>query len=212
MRAMAMVSNDHSGERVDGRRLRYRDLRGEILDAVMAHLLEHGISGMSFRTLAVAAGVSHITLRHHFGTKDELLVEIFGVIGARVQIPDHFGADDVESLVRKMWQRWTEPQSDRRSRLVFEAYAHAVRSPDEYRAFLDRVVTGWIEIIRYHALLAGCPSDEADTFATLLLAQLRGLQFDFLATGDRVRIGTALESVIDGIHHQRAQWARVASR
>ncbi|CAM4278778.1 transcriptional regulator BetI [Mycobacterium basiliense] len=207
-----MASNERRGQRVDGRRLRYQNRRGEILDAVMAHLLDHGINGMSFRTLAAAVGVSHVTLRHHFGTKDELLVEIFGAIGSRAQIPDHLAADDVEALVRQMWQRWTEPQTDRRARLVFEAYGQAVRNPEEYRAFLDRIVSGWVEVIRHHAVEAGCPSDEAGTFATLLLAQMRGLQFDLLATGDSARIGTAIESVIDGIRLHRTRWAKAVNR
>ena len=207
-----MMSNDGSGQRVDGRRLRYQNRRGEILDAVMAHVLEHGINGVSFRTLGAAVGVSHVTLRHHFGTKDELLVEIFGAIGARTQIPDQPGADDLEALIWQMWQRWTEPETDRRSRLLFEAYGQAVRNPDQYRAFLDRIVGGWVELIRRRALQAGCPSDEAGNFATLLLAQVRGLQFDFLATDDRARISAAFETVVDGILRQRARWAKVPNR
>ena len=143
-----MMSNDGSGQRVDGRRLRYQNRRGEILDAIMAHVVEHGINGMSFRTLAAAVGVSHVTLRHHFGTKDELLVEILSAIGKRISIPDHLSADDVEALVQELWRRWTAPETDRRSRLLFEAYGLAVRNPDQYRTFLDRIVSGWIEIGR----------------------------------------------------------------
>ena len=210
------MTNDGNGQRVDGRRLRYQNRRGEIFDAIMAHVLENGISGISFRTLAAAVGVSHVTLRHHFGTKDQLLVEIFGAIGTRLPIPDHFGADegadDVEALVRTLWRRWTEPEGDRRSRLLFEAYGQAVRNPDEHRAFLDRIVTNWIANIRRHALQAGCPDDEAGDFATLLLAHLRGLQFDLLATGERARISSALESVIDDIKHQRARWVKARNR
>jgi AcrR family transcriptional regulator len=175
-------------------------------------VVEHGINGMSFRTLAAAVGVSHVTLRHHFGTKDELLVEILGAIGKRIQIPDQPGADDVEALVHELWRRWTAPETDRRSRLLFEAYGLAVRNPDQYRTFLDRIVTEWIEIIRRRALQAGCPSGDADDFATLLLAQLRGLHLDLLATDDRARISSALESVVDGIRRQRARWDKTPNR
>lgn len=207
-----MMSDDSGSQHVDGRSLRYQNRRGEILDAVMAHVLEHGISGLSFRTLAAAVGVSHVTLRHHFGTKDQLLVEIFGAIGTRLPISDHVGVDDVETLVRTLWRRWTSPEGQRRSQLLFEAYGQAVRSPADHRAFLDRVVTNWVALIRHSAELAGCPSNEAGTFATLLLAQLRGLQFDFLATDDPARISSALESVIDGVRHHTDRWANAANR
>ncbi|WP_372442035.1 TetR/AcrR family transcriptional regulator [Nocardioides limicola] len=43
---------------------------------------------MSYRTLAAAVGVSHVTLRHHFGAKEELLAEVFDLIRAREPIPD----------------------------------------------------------------------------------------------------------------------------
>ncbi|QUR68146.1 TetR/AcrR family transcriptional regulator [Mycobacterium spongiae] len=207
-----MNSSNGDSQRVDGRRLRYQNRRAEILDAAMAHLLENGINGMSFRALAAAVGVSHVTLRHHFGTKDELLGEIFGAIGSRLAVPDHFDADDIESIVQKLLLRSTQPETDRRTRLVFEVYGQAVQDPVEYRAFLDRMVTGWIEIIRDHALKAGCPHHEADNFATLLFAQIRGLQFDLLATGDNERIAAAFNTVIDGLRFQHARWAGAAQQ
>ncbi|AGC60228.1 MULTISPECIES: TetR/AcrR family transcriptional regulator [Mycobacterium] len=197
-----MISTSGTERRADGRQLRYQHRRGEIFDAVMAHVLEHGITGLSFRTLAAAVGVSHVTLRHHFGTKDQLLVEILGAIGTRIVIPEQLGADDVEAL----WRRWNEPGAQRRSQLLFEAYAQAVRHPDEYRGFLDRIVTDWIETIRQHAVQAGCPSEEAENFATLLIAQLRGLQFDLLASNDRARVAAALGTVVDGVRAKRAEW------
>nr|WP_246540754.1 TetR/AcrR family transcriptional regulator [Mycobacterium spongiae] len=206
------MSDNGDAPRVDGRRLRYQNRRGEILTAVMAHVLEHGINQLSFRKLAAAVGVSHVTLRHHFGTKDDLLVEILGSIGSRTPIPENLGDADIEAVIQGLWQRWMQPATDQRSRLLFEAYGLAVRNPDEYRAFLDRVTTGWINMLRHHALRAGCPSDEVDDFATLLLAQVRGLQFDLLATDDRARLGSAIDSVIDGIRQQRARWAELANR
>ncbi len=200
------MSDTGNGERMDGRRLRYQHRRGEILDAVIAHVLDHGVGAMSFRTLAAAVGVSHVTLRHHFGTKDELLVEIFDEIGKRQPIPDQLGADDIEELVRNLWNLWTQPEGARQFRLLFEAYGQALRNPGEHRALLDNIVTRWIDVIRRVALQAGCPRSDADDFATVLLAQLRGLQLDLLATDDQARVNSALDSVIDGIRVARTGW------
>lgn len=202
------MSNTGKGERVDGRRLRYQHRRAEILDAVIEHVLDHGIGAMSFRTLAAGVGVSHVTLRHHFGTKDELLVEIFDEIGKRQPIPDQLGADDIEVLVRKLWSIWTQPQGARQFRLLFEAYGQALRNPEEHRALLNNIVTRWIDVIRHLVLQAGCPPSDADDFATVLVAQLRGLQLDLLATDDHVRVNSALDSVINNIRDLRARWNR----
>lgn len=201
------MSNTGDGDRVDGRRLRYQHRRGEILDAVMAHVLDHGIGTMSFRTLAAAVGVSHVTLRHHFGTKDELLIEIFDEIGKRQPIPDHLQAQDIEALVRELWSLWAQPQGARQFRLLFEAYGQALRNPDEHRTLLNHIVTRWIDLIRRLALEAGCPPSEAEDFATLLVAQLRGLQLDLLATDDHSRVNSALENVLDNIRDQSTKWS-----
>ncbi|MCH9640254.1 MAG: TetR/AcrR family transcriptional regulator [Actinomycetia bacterium] len=200
------MTNTGDGERVDGRRLRYQNRRGEILDAVIAHVLDHGIGTMSFRTLAAAVGVSHVTLHHHFGTKDELLVEIFDEIGKRQPIPDQLSNDDIEVLVRQLWHLWTQPEGARQFRLLFEAYGQALRNPEEHRALLNNIVTRWIEVIRRLALQAGCPRCDADDFATVLVAQLRGLQLDLLATDDHDRVNSALDNVIDDIRDQRTRW------
>ena len=194
---------------VDGRRLRYQHRRAEILDAVLAHVADHGMIGMSFRTLARAVGVSHVTLRHHFGTKDQLVLEILTSLTTRREpIPDDIGFDDVVALIQELWQRMSAPENDSRTRLLYEAYAQAVRNPDEYRTFLDRITTRWIDSIARHALRTGCPSGEARDFATLALAQLRGLQFEHLVTDDHSRIGSAFQSFLSDIRRQQAQWAQ----
>ncbi|WP_219996456.1 TetR/AcrR family transcriptional regulator [Nocardioides humi] len=72
---------------MDGRALRYRHRRAEILAAVLDYLLENGVHGLSFRKLGTAVGVSHVTMRHHFGTKDELLLEVMELIRTREPVP-----------------------------------------------------------------------------------------------------------------------------
>lgn len=52
----------------------YEEARARLLGAVRARLTEPGGAQASFRDLAAAAGVSVPTLRHYFGTREELLV------------------------------------------------------------------------------------------------------------------------------------------
>lgn len=50
--------------------------RQAMLRAMAAHVLEHGLSGVSLRPLAKAAGTSSRMLIYHFGNKEALVVEL----------------------------------------------------------------------------------------------------------------------------------------
>lgn len=193
--------------KADGRSRRYEHRRPEILDAVLEHLLEHGAADLSYRTLAAAVGVSHVTLRHHFGAKEELMAEVFDLIRVRQPIPEGLssGADGV-ALIEQLWERWTNEEGLRYFRLLFEIYGQALREPDRFRRLLDGVVKDWVDLIGLLATDAGCPPDQAPAFATFLLAQLRGLQLDLLATGDHARVGKAHSSLISWVEAQRITW------
>ncbi len=56
----------------DGRRLRGRQTREEILEAAEAEFAANGFAGTSVRDLAKACGVSQALLYHHFETKEGL--------------------------------------------------------------------------------------------------------------------------------------------
>ncbi|WP_431278388.1 TetR/AcrR family transcriptional regulator [Leifsonia poae] len=55
---------------------RGRARREEILDAAAALFAEQGFGGVSLREIAARAGISHPGLLRHFGSKDELLVDL----------------------------------------------------------------------------------------------------------------------------------------
>ncbi len=84
-------------------------------------------------------------------------------------------------------------------RSLFEdaAYAHAVAASIERR--LDRIAGVIVSL--------GCPEGEAKLFATSLLALLRGLSLDLLATGDVERADASFEIVLAGIMLRAAVWA-----
>lgn len=195
-------------QRVDGRTLRYQHRREELLAAVMAYVLEHGVTDLSFRPLAQAVGVSHVTLRHHFGSKEELVGEIFGAIRHRESPPPGpVDGGDAEAVIRAMWSRWITPSGERTFRLLFQALGQALMHPDRYPRLLSSVVTDWIDIIARLAVESGCPSEDAPRFATLLLAQLRGLQLDLLVTGDHDRVNAALDTALTDLRHRIDSWS-----
>ena len=57
--------------------------RESLLPRLAAHVLEHGIAGLSLRPLAAAAGTSDRMLLYHFGTKQRLVIELLDHMAAR---------------------------------------------------------------------------------------------------------------------------------
>lgn len=60
--------------------------RENLLPLLAAHVLEHGLAGLSLRPLAKAAGTSDRMLLYHFGTKDRLVAELLEYIAAGFQV------------------------------------------------------------------------------------------------------------------------------
>lgn len=196
-----------SVDRPDGRTLRYQHRRTEILDALLEYLLDQGLDGLSFRKLAAAVGISHVTLRHHFGSKDELLLEVFDLIRAREPVPDELPEDQSSGdILRGLWAWWTAPENLRYLRLMFEAYGVALHQPTTFQGFLKSTIPHWLEDAQRLALAAGCPAEEVDAQATLLVAQVRGLLLDLLTTGEEARVADAVELLIASIQIQEQFW------
>ena len=202
---MSRPERENSHRLKDGRALRYQNRRAELLDAVVNHLLHNGLNGMSLRSVATAVGVSHVTLLHHFGTREELLVEVSAWIRKREAIPDQLAGDEAEQLIRDLWKRWSKPEGQRVFRLLFEIYGHVLAQPEGHQPLVDGIVSDWIAVIAQLLAVLGLPPSEAERLATRVLAQLRGLQMDLLITGDRDRVNAAFEESI-------AQWADELAR
>lgn len=175
------------------------DRRAELLDAVVAYLAEHGLGDLSLRPIAKALDVSLSGLVHHFGTKEQLLVDALR------------RAADIQSEVRNRWlartpgmsqadqlRRWWKWINASRSnaalvRLGIEAAAlDATRSglPGPVRA---EQIGLWRHNIEEQLVAEGLPRDAAVVEASLTKAMFTGLVIDLLASGDRRRLTNALE-------------------
>lgn len=176
-----------TGRPVDHRR------RAELLDAVVDHTLEHGFADMSWRPVAASVGVATTSLVHRFGTKEQMLVAVMGRL--RERIVEATGAatgpqPDLATAARAVWERSSDPALARELRLFFAVYGRALEAPEPFHGFLERVVTDWM------AALVAAQGPDADpvaarTAATLVIATIRGLLLDLLATGDQARVDAA---------------------
>ena len=155
--------------------------RSELLDRAVEYAIEHGLSDLTLRPLADALGVMPNTLVHHFGSKEELLSAILNGVRERLramvrtELKRNRGSDPLQAA----WSWSSRPERLKFFRSFFEAYGLALRQPERYAPFLQRVIGDWLI------------TDDTPR-ATLELAVLRGLLLDLLTTGERERVEQAL--------------------
>ena len=181
------------GRPVDHRR------RAELLDAVVDYATEHQFSGLTWRPLAAALGVSTTTLVHRFGSKEQMLEAIFARLQERTLVTIDPGAD-LATAARAIWTQSSDPGRSAEFRLFLAVYGQALQAPDLFAAFLDHVVADAIGALS-DAQGADVSREAATSTATLVVAILRGLLLDLLATGDRDRVDGAAQAFLASLEH-----------
>ncbi len=175
--------------------------RARLLDAAVEYVAAHGIGELSLRQLAAALGTSHRMLVYHFGSKEDLLVEVIREVEARQRAAlADLAADAGQPLAeqaRRMWQRLADPALWPHERLFFEVYGQALQGRTHTTALLDGIVDSWLEPLTQINVARGLPEDRARASARLGLAVTRGLLLDLLATGDRAGTDAAMELFIE---------------
>jgi AcrR family transcriptional regulator len=142
--------------------------------------------------------VSPTTLVHRFGTKEQMLVAILGRLRERLRAATSDLAGEQPGLAaaaRAAWARTSDPQQWPEFRLFFAVYGRALQAPEQFEGFLDRVVADWMSDLA-SAQGPGADPATATRTATLVIATIRGLLLDLLATGDQARVQDAAESFL----------------
>jgi AcrR family transcriptional regulator len=145
-----------------------------MLAVAAEYVLAHGLAGLSLRPLAKALDTSPRMLLYDFGSKERLVADVLAEIRRR---EERLLDADVHTL-EEVWEWISAPEREAFLRLFFEVYIDAMKR-GEASAFADE----WVDF-----LASGV--DEAT--ATLLIAVVRGLLLDRLATGDKERTDAAL--------------------
>jgi AcrR family transcriptional regulator len=153
--------------------------RGVTLARAADYVLEHGLTGTSLRPLAKALGTSPRMLLYDFGTKEQLIHEILAEIRRR---EESLLEADVRTL-EDVWRWISALEREPFLRLFFEIYVDSLGSEDA-----EPLVRDWLEFLETQWR----PRVDAVT-ATMMIAVVRGLLLDRLATGDRKRTDAALE-------------------
>lgn len=168
--------------------------RAALLDAITDYAVAQGFSELTWRPVAAALGVTPNTLVHHFGTKDQMFQAVLKRLRARlVAATDEMlaGPADLAIAARTAWEWTSNPQRGQEFRLFFAVYGRALQAPQQFAEFLEHVVADWMNSL---CKVQGPDIDPAAAArrATLVIATIRGLLLDLLATGERDRVhGTA---------------------
>ncbi len=179
-------------------------LRTELLAAIVDYLLQNGLADLSLRPLAAAVAVSPRTLLYHFGSKEALVVAVLEEANRRQARLleawyERSAEHDARTLLLRAWQWLTAPRHDRLLRLLFETYGIALQDRKRHASFLRAASSEWIAPFAAALRARGFSAERAAALATLLVAVIRGLLLDVLATGDRTRVDRAFRSFINAI-------------
>lgn len=167
----------------------------ELVEAVIAYLLQHGLADLSLRPLAAAAGTSARLLIYHFGSKERLLAEVLAALQSRLR--DSFSAvlaacPPGEAPIVIFWKAATSRRNFASWRLLYELQILAAQNPRSYARYLQRNSRDWIALVRG----ALPPAQRTAAVATLLVAVFDGLFLELMSTGDRRRTGDALDEFV----------------
>jgi AcrR family transcriptional regulator len=184
--------------------------QAELLELAYQYAVSRGRADLSLRPLAKAIGSSPRVLLYLFGSKDGLVRALLAraradelalldeALRERAQADD--GADDLAAVAGRIWS-WLADDS-RRGLLTLwvDGYARSLAEPGgPWAGFAAATVADWLAV-----LAAAQPARHRDTQAglaerTLVLAVLRGALLDLLATGDTVRVTSAVHAHLAGL-------------
>jgi AcrR family transcriptional regulator len=169
-------------------------IRERLLDQAVDYVLSQGVRDLTLRPLAKALRTNARMLIYHFGSRERLMREILARLRERgdARIQAWFRASKkrrtLPEFLRWLWQRLSAPRTRSAERLILELYTLALRHPRDYPGVLEDPLAFWQKLTEQ----GGVNSRAGTIEATLLLAVTRGLLLDLCATGDRARVGRAM--------------------
>ncbi len=172
----------------------------ELLELAYAYVLENGLADVSLRPLAAAIGSSPRVLLFLFGSKDDLVRALLArarsdevLLLARLRLTPGDEPTGLAGAAAELWS-WLSAE-DHRALLTLwvEGYARSLTDPaGPWSGFAAATVRDWLAVLSAAQHRAERPTPAGEARRTLVLAVLRGLLIDLLATGDLARTTAAV--------------------
>jgi AcrR family transcriptional regulator len=167
--------------------------KDRLLDAAIQIAGREGRSAVTYRAVAARAGVTHGLVRHHFGTREQLLNEAFRRAAEQDSDGVHLRADTVEEFA-STFVDWFNASWER-SVLQFDETTQAIRGAlpmdnirQQYEGYIDKV----------GRTLAAVGIDDPDgRVAALVFAALDGLALQHLIYREDLRTEHVLDALRD---------------
>jgi AcrR family transcriptional regulator len=180
-------------------RPRAPEARARLLDGIVDYILKRGLADLSLRPLAAALNTSPRMLLYFFGSKERLITEALAQSRTRQQQAFARMLSTLSGRRQRLaraWEVWSSEESEKSLWLFFEVYALAMRDRKRFPGFLERLVKDWLPFFEHVAAAAGVEPERVSPLATLILAAIRGLQLDLLATGEKARVDGAFRELL----------------
>ena len=123
--------------------------RDRLLAGAAAYISQHGFADVSLRELAGALGSSHRMLLYHFGSKQQLFVEIIRAFETEQRLMiEAFAADPNLSraeVMRRVWRQVSAPEAADQVRLFFQVCGQALSGDAAASGLLEGIISDWLE-------------------------------------------------------------------
>ena len=189
-------------------RVRASETRAKLLEGTVDYMLKQGLSNLTLRPLAAALKTSPRMLLYFFGSKERLITEAVAYSRMRQQqefVRQLATLDKRRQRLALAWEVWSSEESTRSLWLFFEVYALAMRDRKGFPGLLERLVKDWLPFFENAAAAAGVEPERVSPLATFILAAIRGLQLDLLATGERARVDGGFRELLSLLSLSRLQ-------
>jgi AcrR family transcriptional regulator len=159
--------------------------RDELLDKATAHVLEHGLIGLSLRPVAAAVGTSDRMLIYHFTSRDALVSSVVAratdiAVGEVNALP---GAATVRSGVNRLWAAYRTNPLSRCLDVYCQAAATGLIGREPYLSDARASNELWAAALREYFVRCGAPRRRVARIVTLVDSALYGFHLDL--TTDR---------------------------
>lgn len=167
--------------------------REALLDEIVEHFVAAGVADLTLRSLAAELDTSHQLLMYHFGNREDLLRAALARIQDAVveDLNTFLDGHPERRRPSKVWQHLSKP-GPFRLRVQYECLGLALADPGRYGDIAGEILRGWTDVATQLLADRGLQRRERDGAATLLVAAMRGLGLDLIATDDRARIRKAV--------------------
>jgi AcrR family transcriptional regulator len=125
------------------------DTKAKILDAAFRRLATEGYAALSVREIAKDAGVNHALINYHFGTKDQLVIEVLDAANRRLLARQASMYSGPGGFAEKWAQARRFYEDDLASgfvRVQAELYAASLSNPELREKFLPRLLA-WKQLV-----------------------------------------------------------------